>query len=408
MNARPPLRPLDDALSVLLEQARPLAGSESVVTFDADGRVLAEDLVSALQVPPADNSSMDGYAVRRGEIADEGVPLPVSQRIPAGAAPQALQPGTAARIFTGAPVPEGADAIVMQEDTEQLADGRVRILRVPSEGQWIRRSGEDITRGATVLARGERLGPAAQGLAASIGRDRLQVARRPRVALFSTGDELVMPGQVAPEAMRPGAIYNSNRFFLRSLLLRLGCEVRDFGIVPDRREATVQALRDAAADNDLILTSGGVSVGEEDHIKPAVQQLGTLDLWQIAMKPGKPFAYGRVGDAHFIGLPGNPVSSFVTFLLLVRPFLLKLQGAAQLQPTALQLPAHFDLQRPDKRREFLRVRRNAQGGLELFANQSSGVLTSTVWADGLVDNPGGQAIRHGDLVRFLPVAELLA
>jgi len=407
-SGRPALRPLDDALAALLAQAQPLAGSETVATFDADGRVLAEDLVSALQVPPQDNSSMDGYAVRRGEIADEGVPLPVSQRIPAGAAPQPLQPGTIARIFTGAPVPPGADAIVMQEDTQVLDAARVRILRVPGAGQWIRRSGEDITRGSTVLARGERLGPAALGLAASIGRARLQVARRPRVALFSTGDELVMPGDVPPEAMKPGAIYNSNRFFLRSLLLRLGCEVRDLGIVPDRREATVQALREAARDNDLILTSGGVSVGEEDHIKPAVQQLGSLDLWQIAMKPGKPFAYGKVADAHFIGLPGNPVSSFVTFLLLVRPFLLKLQGATHVTPAAVQLAANFDWPRADKRREFLRARRDAQGRLELFANQSSGVLTSSVWADGLVDVPAGQTIARGEAVRFLPLAELLA
>ncbi len=405
---RPPLRPLDDALLELLAHARLLPGTDSVATFDADGRVLAEDLVSPLQVPPQDNSSMDGYAVRSAEIADEGVPLAVSQRIPAGAAAQPLQAGTAARIFTGATVPQGADAIVMQEDTETLPDGRVRIQRVPAAGQWIRRSGEDITRGSTVLARGTRIGPAAQGLAASIGRDRLQVAPRPRVALFSTGDELVMPGEVAPEAMRPGSIYNSNRFFLRSLLQRLGCDVQDLGIVPDRREATLAALRDAASGNDLILTSGGVSVGEEDHIKPAVQQLGSLDLWQIAMKPGKPFAYGRVGDAHFIGLPGNPVSSFVTFLLLVRPFLLKLQGASVLGPQALQLPAHFEWPRPDKRREFLRVRRDAEGGLALFANQSSGVLTSTVWADGLVDVPAGHRIARGDLVRFLPLAELLA
>ncbi|HET8744372.1 MAG TPA: gephyrin-like molybdotransferase Glp [Ramlibacter sp.] len=405
---RPALRPLDDALAALLAQARPLADTESVPTFEADGRVLAEDLVSALQVPPQDNSSMDGYAVRRAEIADEGVPLPVSQRIPAGAAPQPLQPGTVARIFTGAPVPEGADAIVMQEDTQALDDGRVRILKVPAAGEWIRRSGEDITRGSTVLARGERLGPAAQGLAASIGRERVQVARRPRVALFSTGDELVMPGQVAPEAMKPGAIYNSNRFFLRSLLLRLGCEVRDLGIVPDNRAATIEALREAARDNDLILTSGGVSVGEEDHIKPAVQQLGSLDLWQIAMKPGKPFAYGKVADAHFIGLPGNPVSSFVTFLLLVRPFLLKLQGAARVTPVAVQLPANFDWARPDKRREFLRARRDAEGRLALFPNQSSGVLTSTVWADGLIDVPAGSTIARGDPVRFLPLAELLA
>lgn len=403
-----PLRPLEDALAQLLSQAQPLPGTETVSTFDADGRVLARELVSPLQVPPQDNSSMDGYAVRAEEISGEGVALPVSQRIPAGSAAQPLQPGTIARIFTGAPVPEGADAIVMQEDTEAGEGERVRILRVPKRGQWIRASGEDVRLGAVVLCAGDRLTPASLGLAASIGCDRLEVARRPRVALFSTGDELVMPGEVAPRDMKPGAIYNSNRFFLRTLLLRLGCEVSDLGIVPDRRDATVDALTQAARAHDLILTSGGVSVGEEDHIKPAVQSLGSLDLWQIAMKPGKPFAYGRVKDAHFIGLPGNPVSSFVTFVLLVRPFLLKLQGATQLATKPIQLPAHFDLPRADKRREFLRARRDAEGGLELFPNQSSGVLTSTVWADGLVDNPAGRTIARGETVSFIPLAELLA
>jgi len=404
---RPPLLPLHEALAALLAQALPLGQDESVSTFDADGRVLAQDLVSALQVPPQDNSSMDGYAVRCAEIADEGVVLPVSQRIPAGSAGAPLAPGSVARIFTGAPIPAGADAVVMQEDVEPEGE-LVRILRVPAPGQWIRRSGEDVTRGATVLAAGERLGPAACGLAAGIGMDRLLVARRPKVALFSTGDELVMPGEVPPAQMKPGAIYNSNRFFLRALLLRLGCEVTDLGIVPDRREATVEALRSAALAHDLILTSGGVSVGEEDHIKPAVEQLGSLDLWQIAMKPGKPFAYGKVGAAHFIGLPGNPVSSFVTFLLLVRPFLLKLQGARSLAPAPVALPAHFDWPRADKRREFLRVRRNAEGGLELFRNQSSGVLTSTVWGDGLADIPAGRTLARGDSVPFLSFGDLLA
>jgi len=404
---RAPLRPLDDALAELLAQAQPLAGMERVRTFEADGRVLAQDLVSPLQVPPHDNSSMDGYAVRAREIADEGVTLPVTQRIPAGSAPGPLAPGSAARIFTGAPLPEGADAIVMQEDAEAAGEHAVRILRAPLAGQWIRRSGEDVRRGAVVLARGHRLDPAALGLAASIGADRLTVARRPRVALFSTGDELVMPGEVPPEQMRPGAIYNSNRFFLQALLRRLGCELSDFGIVPDAREPTVRALELAAGEHDLILTSGGVSVGEEDHVKPAVQSLGTLDLWQIAIKPGKPFAHGRVGSAHFMGLPGNPVSSFVTFLLLVRPFLLKLQGATEVGVRAMTVPAAFDWPRADKRREFLRVRRNAAGAVELFANQSSGVLTSAVWADGLVDNPAGATIARGDPVRFLPLAELL-
>src|SRR6476661_3822246 len=376
VTSRPPLRPLDDALADLLARARPLAPTEEVPTYDADGRVLAEDLVSSLQVPPHDNSSMDGYAVRSAEIADEGVVLPVSQRIAAGQSGAPLQPGTAARIFTGAPVPQGADAIVMQEDADAVGDQAVRIRRVPDPGQWIRRSGEDVQRGAVVLQRGHRLDPASCGLAAGIGRASVRVAPRPKVAMFSTGDELVMPGTIAPEQMRTGAIYNSNRFFLRQLLVRCGCEVSDLGIVPDQREATVAALRSAASAHDLILTSGGVSVGEEDHIKPAVQQLGSLDLWQIAMKPGKPFAYGRVGEAHFIGLPGNPVSSFVTFLLLVRPFLLKLQGATQLAPKAVPLPAHFTWPRADKRREFLRARRNAEGGLDLYPNQSSGVLTS--------------------------------
>ncbi|TFZ08603.1 molybdopterin molybdotransferase MoeA [Ramlibacter humi] len=408
MNARAPLRSLDDALADLLGHAHALGRTEEVATFDADGRVLAEDLVSALQVPPQDNSSMDGYAVRRGEIAEEGVVLPVSQRIPAGQAAQPLLPGTVARIFTGAPVPEGADAIVMQEDTEAVGDSAVRIRAVPAEGQWIRRSGEDVTRGSVILRAGQRLDPASCGLAAGIGRDRLRVAARPRVALFSTGDELVMPGTVPPEQMRPGAIYNSNRFFLRQLLARLGCEVGDLGIVPDRREATLEALREASKHHDLILTSGGVSVGEEDHVKPAVQQLGSLDLWQIGMKPGKPFAYGRIGESHFIGLPGNPVSSFVTFVLLVRPFLLKLQGASRVQPPEQWLPVHFDWPKADKRREFIRVRRDAEGGLALFPNQSSGVLTSMAWCDGLADIPAGKTFARGDRVRFLPLAELVA
>lgn len=252
------------------------------------------------------------------------------------------------------------------------------------------------------------MSPAALGMAAGIGMEKLVVARRPKVALFSTGDELVMPGEVPPAQMKPGAIYNSNRFFLRALLNRLGCEVTDLGIVPDRRDATVEALRRASTDHDLILTSGGVSVGEEDHIKPAVQSLGSLDLWQIAIKPGKPFAYGKVGPTHFIGLPGNPVSSFVTFLLLVRPFLLKLQGATTLAPCSTLLPAHFSLPRADRRREFLRVRRNPQGGLDLFPNQSSAVLTSAVWSDGFVDNPPGHTIAWGEAVPFISLAELIA
>ena len=408
---RSPLKPLVDALADLLAHAQPLPGLETVDTFNADGRVLAQDCVSALHVPPQDNSSMDGYAVRLADVVAAGVVLPVSQRIAAGSAGEPLAAGTAARIFTGAPVPEGADAILMQEDCEALAAaeglGQVRINAVPAAGQWIRRAGEDITQGAVVLQAGTRLSPAELGLAASIGCASLQVARRPRVALFSTGDELVMPGDVAPQDLPAGSIYNSNRFFLRAMLQRLGCEVVDLGIVPDSYAATVAALQAAAADCDLVLTSGGVSVGEEDHVKPAVQALGRLDLWAIAIKPGKPFAYGRVDGAHFIGLPGNPVSSFVTFALLVRPFVLRLQGVRDVEPLMVPMRADFDGPRADKRQEFLRVRTNAQGGLDRFGNQSSGVLTSVVWADGLVNNPAGNVIRSGDMVPFMPLAHML-
>ncbi|CAN5391816.1 molybdopterin molybdotransferase MoeA [soil metagenome] len=411
-SGRPPLMPLDEALSRLLVRATPVLGTESVSTFEADGRVLAQDVVSALTVPPRDNSAMDGYAVRAVDCTVSGAVLTVAQRIPAGSVGTALAAGTAARIFTGAQIPEGADTVVMQEEATALPQdgslGQVRIDVSPPAGQWIRRAGEDVAAGDVVLARGTRLTPAALGLAASVGMDRLQVARRPRVVLLSTGDELVMPGEVAPEAMKPGAIYNSNRFFMRALLTRLGCEVSDLGIVPDRRDATIEALRGAAASNDLIVTTGGVSVGEEDHIRAAVEALGELQMWSLGIKPGKPFAYGRIGDAHVTSLPGNPTSSFMTFVLLVRPFLLALQGAARVAPPAVAMRADFDWPRADKRREFLRARRNASGGLDLFPNQSSGVLTSAVWGDGVVDTPAGQPIKAGDTVQFISFESLLA
>ncbi len=409
---RSPLIPLATALAQLLavlDERR--VATETLSTLQADGRVLAQDVVSKLEVPPQDNSSMDGYALRCADIAPGRV-LPVSQRIPAGSQGTPLQAGTVARIFTGAPIPPGADAVVMQEDCMEVNGSgpsapAIQVQTQAQVGQWIRRRGEDVMYGSTVLHSGLRLGPAALGMAASVGLADLQVACKPRVALFSTGDELVMPGTMAPQDMPAGSIYNSNRFFLAALLRRMGCELTDMGIVPDRLDATVQALRDAAQAHDLVLTSGGVSVGEEDHIKPAVQQLGRLDLWQIAIKPGKPFAHGRVGEAHFIGLPGNPVSSFVTFLLLVRPFLLRMQGVQDVALSRLALRADFDWPRPDRRQEFLRVRRNAAGGLDLFPNQSSGVLTSVVWGDGLVDNPPGRSIARGDTVHFIGLSDLM-
>jgi molybdopterin molybdotransferase len=408
-SSRPALLALDEAVARMLVrvQAPARARAESISTFDARGRVLAADVESLLDVPPADNTSMDGYAVRASDVPVAGTRLPVSQRIAAGVVGEPLAPGTAARIFTGAQIPRGADSVVMQEHCS-VVDGDVRIDVVPEPSQWIRRRGEDVLRGSTVLAAGIRLSPQALGMAASVGAALLKVGPRPRVALFSTGDELAMPG----ETLKPGAIYNSNRFTLRGLIEAQGGVCEDLGIVPDRLDATRQTLRRAAEGTDLIVSCGGMSVGEEDHMRPAVEQEGRLDLWQIAMKPGKPLAFGEVfradgASAWFIGLPGNPVSALVTFVFAVRPVLLKLQGATDLAPRPIAMRADFAWPRADKRREFLRVRRNLEGGLDLFANQGSGVLTSTVWADGLVDNPGGSTIAPGDVVRYLPFAELL-
>lgn len=410
MNTKKPMLSAQEALDLLVGAARVVSESETLATVEATGRVLAADQLSQLDVPPMDNTQMDGYAVRADDCVSGAATLSVSQRIPAGHVGQPLQRGTAARIFTGALIPEGADAVIMQEQCAfDESTGMVTINHVPSSGEWIRRRGEDIRAGGTLLSRGTRLRAQELGLAASVGLATLPVYRRLRVAVFFTGDELTMPG----EPLKPGAIYNSNRFTLRGLLHQLGCLVTDLGNVPDSLEATRSALREAAQGHDLIVTSGGVSVGEEDHVKPAVEAEGELNLWQIAIKPGKPLAFGKVrrdgapDPAFFVGLPGNPVSSFVTFLLFVRPFILALQGAAALPPKRFPMRADFDWIKPDRRNEFLRVRINDRQGLELFPNQSSGVLTSTVWGDGLVDNPPGQVIRSGDIVNFIPFSELL-
>ncbi|MGF6806993.1 molybdopterin molybdotransferase [Paraburkholderia sp. Clong3] len=405
-----------DALAILLDAARALDGIETLPTLDALNRVLATDVTSPLDVPPMNTSAMDGYAVRIADLA-HGSRLPVSQRIPAGHAPTPLAPNSAARIFTGATVPAGADAVVMQEQTEAAGD-EVTIVHRPQAGEWITAQGADIRVGSVILPAGTRLTPQALGLAASVGCARLEVRRRVKVAVFFTGDELTMPG----EPLKPGAIYNSNRFTLRGLLEKLGCDVTDYGIVADQLDATRATLREAAEAHDLILTCGGVSVGEEDHVKPAVEAEGRLSMWQIAMKPGKPLAFGAVrrgaggagganggepAETFFIGLPGNPVSSFVTFLLFVRPFVLRLAGVQAVAPRALSLRADFTQGKADRRNEFLRARVNVAGGLDLFANQSSAVLTSTVWGDGLIDNPPNHAISAGETVRFIPFSELL-
>ncbi len=396
----------DQALSQLLAAAAAVSETSTVPTLAAAGRVLAQAQRAPIDAPPLDNSAMDGYAVAVADVRHVPTRLSVAQRIQAGSVGTPLSPGTAARIFTGAPIPAGADAVVMQELCAH-ATGEVTINHRPEAGDHIRRAGSDIAAGSEILAAGQRLRPQDTALAASVGIASLPVFRRLRVAVFFTGDELRMPG----EALQAGAIYNANRYLLTALLERLGCELCDHGQVPDDLVATRQALRAAARDSDLILTSGGVSVGEEDHVRAAVEGEGRLEMWKIAIKPGKPLAFGRIAAAGrevaFIGLPGNPVSSFVTFLMLVRPFLLTMQGVCRTAPLSYWLRADGEWPRPDARREFLRARINADGGVELFVNQGSGVLTSAVWGDGLVDNPPQQLIRRGDLVRFLPFSELL-
>jgi molybdopterin molybdotransferase len=392
----------DQLLDALLERAHGVTGTETVSVVDALGRVLAEPQTSAITVPPADNSAMDGYAVRAVDVVVPGVRLPVSQRILAGAVGTPLVPGTAARIFTGAPVPPGADAVLMQEYC-MTEDEFVAINKLPQPGENIRRAGEDIEAGAQVLAAGTRIGAAEMGLAASVGLAELPVFNKLKVACFFTGDELVTPG--AP--LQAGQIYNSNRYTLTGLLNGLGCELIDLGIVPDTLEATEAALTQAASLADVVVTSGGVSVGEADYVKAAVEKLGRVEMWKVAMKPGKPLVYGRVGEADFIGLPGNPVSAFVTFCLFVRPFLLKRMGVADVLYRAFAVQADFAWTKPGARREFLRARLQPNGKLGLFPNQSSGVLTSCAWADGLVDLAVQQTIAPGDWVRFIPFSELL-
>jgi molybdopterin molybdotransferase len=407
--ANPSMKTAAEALEHLLAQAKPEIGVEVVSTQDALGRILASDILSQVDVPPMNNTQMDGYAVRIADVQAVGQSFVVSQRIPAGHVGTELASGTIARIFTGATIPPGADAVVMQEDCVVNGD-RVTIQEVPKQGQWIRLQGEDLKAGGVALTKGTYLRAQELGVAASAGYDQLPVIKKIKVAAFFTGDELTLPGQ----PLKPGAIYNSNRDTLLACIRSLGCEATDLGIVPDTLEATRDALRRASKDHDLIITSGGVSVGEEDHIKPAVSAEGRLDMWQIAIKPGKPLSFGAVKkqsaehlETWFMGLPGNPVSSFVTFLLFVRPFIAKLQGRSHSNAPVIMMRADFDWPKADRRNEFLRVRINAQGGLDLFPNQSSGVLTSASWADGLVDNPPLQTIKPGDMVKYMPFSGMI-
>ena len=401
---KPGLMPVEQALARLLDAAVPTSHTVTIPLREALGRVLAEDILAPLDVPPADNSAMDGYCLRSADFVD-GKILPISQRIPAGVAPQPLQPGTAARIFTGAEVPQGADTVVMQEDCVATADG-VQINEMPEPGQNIRPQGQDIARGQRALARGQRLRAQELGLLASLGIAYINVFRPLRVAVLSTGDELVEPG----DSVAPGQIYNSNRYTLMGLLQGLGLDIVDLGRVADNQAATETALRTAADQADVIISSGGVSVGEEDHVKAALSALGDLQMWKLAIKPGKPFTFGQVLGKPFLGLPGNPAAVFVTFTILCRPWLLKTQGATQISPQGFNVPAGFTVRKAGGRQEYLRSRLITENGalrVEPYPNQSSGVLLSASWGNGFAVVPVGQTVNPGDPVLYLPFDALL-
>jgi len=396
--ASPGLLTVEQAIDKILSQATAVEQTEMVPILDGLNRVLAEDLKSTIDVPGYDNSAMDGYAVNSEDCQKPGAVLPVTQRIPAGQVGTRLVKGNAARIFTGAPVPEGADAVVMQEMCEAEGDS-VRINAIVQAGDNVRRAGEDIAKNAVVLKSGRRLRAQELGLLASVGLAEFKVKRKLKVATFFTGDELVVPGQ----PLAPGQIYNSNRYTLRGLLQAMDCEVVDLGIVPDTLGATIDVLKRAAAGADLVITSGGVSVGEEDYVRIALEKLGELSMWRIAMKPGKPVAFGKVDKALFMGLPGNPVSVFVTFLIFARSLILKLQGVENCQPARVSVIADFDWPKVT-RQEYLRVRlthKDNQIVAQLYPHQGSGVLSSASWADGLVEVLLDKSISKGDPVSYL-------
>lgn len=387
----------DDARSRLLNDAQKINDVIDLPLANCLGRVLAKDIESPHDIPEFDNSSVDGYAIAMADInSSKNNRLPIAQRIIAGVPPGVMNPGTAARIFTGAPIPKGADAVIMQEHCD-VEDGHIAFDTHPTSGQGIRRKGHDLRQGNIALTAGSRLGAAHMGVAASLGQTTLPVIRPLRVSIFFSGNELAAPGT----PLKPGQIYNSNQFVMLGMLKGLNTEIINLGIIKDDLTATRAALRQAANGSDLIITSGGMSVGEEDHVKAAIEAEGELNLWKIAAKPGKPLAFGKVGRTPFIGLPGNPVAVWVTFITLVLPYLKTRQGMTEIEPARQRRTINFSWQTGD-RREFVRVRQNAHGQLNLHPNQDSGALSSAAWADGLADIPAHSQLTTGDSVDYWP------
>ncbi len=396
---------ISDAQEKILKSVNPIREEETLPLLELNNRIIAQDIISMFDIPPADNSAMDGYAINLNDLPEqEEIKLEISQRIPAGSIPAELEVGTAARIFTGAEIPKNANAVVIQENTQQTDDGSTVILKkIPSHFENIRAAGQDVKSGESVINSGTRIDSRHIGMIAAIGLSNVTVKKRVKVAVFSTGNELLQPG----EPVQKGKIFNSNLYMIQSLLKNLDCEIIASNTIPDNFESTKSTFKNASKNADVVISIGGVSVGEEDHVKKAVEEVGEIHLWKIKMKPGKPLAFGKIENAHFIGLPGNPVSSFVSFLMIAAPVLKKIQGDITPIPSSIKLPVLFSVDKPTSRAEFIRVSIRNEG-VERFSNQSSGVLKSVVKSDGLALIEPNMKLNKGDLVDVFPFDSLLS